>query len=375
MAVVPNPMRSAGVEAGPMPTAPRELHRRLPGYLPTALHSSDDLASELGVAEVLVKDESERFGLPAFKILGASWASYLVLQHRRSRPFDPWQTIGELRAQVADLGPLTLATATDGNHGRAVARVAAWLGLSSRICVPEGTVAARIDAIAGEGADVTITPGGYDGAVAEVAAWASDDTLVVSDTSWEGYTEPPVWIIDGYSTVFAEIDEQLAEQGRTLPNVVFVPVGVGAFIAAVVTRFRQPDAAARTARIVAIEPVDAACVLASAQAGRVVTLDGEQHSIMAGLNCATPSLVAWPRVSAGTDFFVTVTDYEAQEAMRALASVGIVSGESGAASLAGAWAMASAGELGPDDRLLLLSTEGATDPAAYDQIVTSRRRH
>jgi diaminopropionate ammonia-lyase len=368
LTVHPNPMRSRDVPVGPPPSEPRRFHQRLPGYSPTPLRSVDQLANKLGVAELWVKDESERLGLPAFKMLGASWATYLTLERQRGRPFVDWTTVDDLRDQVAELGPLTLATATDGNHGRAVARMARLLGLTARVRVPANTVKARIDAVAAEGAEVTVSTGNYDQAVAEVAAWASDTTLVVSDTSWDGYEDVPAWIIDGYSTIFAEIDEQLGAIDTALPTVVSVPVGVGAFASAAVTRFREHDAASST-RIVAVEPADAACVLASAQAGQLITLPGEQNSIMAGLNCGTPSAVAWPRLSAGIDWFVTVTDDDARDAMRDLAAVGVVAGESGAASLAGAGQLAVAGALRPDDRVLLLLTEGATDPDAYERIV------
>jgi diaminopropionate ammonia-lyase len=245
--------------------------------------------------------------------------------------------------------------------------MARLLGLAARIRVPAGTAAARIDAIASEGAEASVSTGNYDTAVAEVAGWASDTTLVVSDTSWEDYEEIPGWIIDGYSTVFVEIDEQLSCRGDAAPTAVFIPVGVGAFAAAAVDWLRRPGAS--PAHLFVVEPVDAACVLASARAGQVVTLPGAQRSIMAGLNCGTPSLAAWPRVSEGTDRFVTVDDDAARAAMRAFATAGIVAGESGAASLAGAVQAAEAGLLTPDDRVLLLSTEGATDPAAYEQVV------
>ncbi|CAN5769359.1 diaminopropionate ammonia-lyase [soil metagenome] len=360
-------MRGDDVPARERPCEPRRFHRRLPGYAVTPLRHINQLAGELGVALVWVKDESQRLGLPAFKMLGASWATYLALQRCRGREFEEWSTIDELRRQVGELGPLTLATATDGNHGRAVARMAALLGLGARIRVPAGTVEARVAAIAAEGAEVTLSDGGYDKAVAEVATWESPTTLVISDTSWEGYEDVPAWIIDGYSTIFAEVDEQLGAGGDSPPTVVVVPVGVGAFAASAVTWFGQPGAA--RVRIAMVEPVDAACMLASACAGEVVTLPGEQHSIMAGLNCGTPSPVAWPRVSAGADWFVTATDDDARAAMRSFAACGVVAGESGAASLAGAVQLAAAGHLRADDRVLLVSTEGATDPDAYVQIV------
>jgi diaminopropionate ammonia-lyase len=362
-----NPLRDQFLIGRQPAPSPRPFHRRLPGYAVTPLHSVGDLSESLGVATVWVKDEASRLGLPAFKMLGASWAIYRLLERVRGARFDEWESLDELVPQLARLGPLVLAAATDGNHGRAVARMARLLGLAARVRVPAGTVAARIDAIASEGAEVSVSPGNYDAAVAEVASWTSDTTLVVSDTSWEGYEEIPKWIIDGYSTIFAEVDEQLSLRGADAPTAVFVPVGVGAFAAAVVDWLRRPSV--RPARLFAVEPVDAACVLASAKAGGIVTLPGEQRSIMAGLNCGTPSQVAWPRVSAGTDCFVTVSDDAARSAMRAFAAAGIVAGESGAASLAGAVAAAEAGLLTPDDRVLLLSTEGATDPTAYEQVM------
>jgi len=416
-------MHRQGLVIPPVTEDVRRFHERLDGYVPTPLRRLDPLAEQLGVAEVWVKDEAWRLGLPAFKVLGASWATYRLLEQRRGATFEPWSSIADLRDRVAELAvgsgrsevktrfgtagapapspaalskalgprrsevktrfgtagapapspaalstaPLTLAAATDGNHGRAVARMAKLLGLTSRIRVPAGTVAARIDAIASEGAEVTVSDGGYDDAVAEVAAWADDTTLVVSDTSWEGYEQVPAWIIEGYSTIFAEVAEQFADAGSPGPTVVCVPVGVGAFAAATVGAYRRPDE--EPALVAAVEPVDAACVMASAVAGEVITLEGEQHSIMAGLNCGTPSPIAWPLVSQGVDVFVTVTDDEARAAMRALADVGVVSGESGAASYAGAVQLAAAGRLVASDRVLLLSTEGATDPVAYEQIV------
>ena len=278
--------------------------------------------------------------------------------------------MADLARQLDPLRPLTLATATDGNHGRAVARMAALLGFDARIRVPSGTVAARIEAIESEGATVSVSDGGYDDAVRESAAAADERTVVISDTSWEGYESVPGWVIDGYSTIFAEIDEQLAGAGLPAPTAVVVPMGVGAFAAAVVSHHRAPGAAPTT--LVGVEPTRAACILESAQAGRLVTLEGEQHSIMAGLNCGTPSPLAWPRVAGGIDWLVAVDDDQAREAMRALAAAGIESGESGAATLAGAAQLrADTGDdvLGPATTLLLLSTEGATDPVAYRAVV------
>ena len=268
-------------------TDPRAFHRRLPGYAPTPLHDAPALAEPLGLGRVTVKDESSRLGLPAFKILGASWATYRLLTTRLGHE-PAWRDLAELRAALAPLGALTLVTATDGNHGRAVARMASLLGYQARIFVPAGTVAARIDAIASEGATVTVVDGRYDDAVVAAAALATDDVLVVSDTSWPGYIDVPRWVIDGYATIFSEIDEQLGDLGAPPPDVVIVPMGVGALAAATV------EHAPSGATIVAVEPVDAACGLASMVAGHPVEVAGPHRSIMVGLNCGNVSILAWP---------------------------------------------------------------------------------
>ena len=297
--------------------------------------------------------------MPAFKILGASWAVYRLLVSMLGHE-PAWRTLDELRAALAPLGTLTLVAATDGNHGRAVARMASLLGYDARILVPAGTAAARIDAITSEGAQLTVVDGTYDDAVRASAALATDRALVVSDTSWDGYTEVPRTVIEGYSTIFAELDAQLAAP----PEVVVIPMGVGALLAAAVQHY------AARATIVSVEPVSAACGLQSAAAGHPVVVPGPHDSIMAGLNCGSVSPVAWPVVSRGVDVFVAVDDAAAEQAMRDLATVGIVAGETGAAALAGLGALAAARpDLVRDRRVLVLCTEGATDPRAYRRIV------
>jgi diaminopropionate ammonia-lyase len=349
---------------------PRAFHRRLPGYAPTPLHDAPALAAPLGLGRVSVKDESSRLGLPSFKILGASYATYRLLTSRLGHEPE-WHDVEELRVALAPLGAFTLVAATDGNHGRAVARMAALLGYRAHIFVPFGTAAARIDAIASEGATVTVVDGTYDDAVAASAALASADALVVSDTSWPGYTEVPRWVIDGYATIFSEVDEELAARRVALPDVVVVPMGVGALAAA------AAEHAPTGAAIVVVEPVDAACGLASAVAGHPAEVPGPHRSIMAGLNCGNVSIVAWPVIENGVAAFVTVADAAAENAMRALARVGIVAGETGAAALAGLHALAADGAaFGTTPELagrhaLVLCTEGATDPANYERIVAS----
>ncbi len=348
------------------------FHRRLPGYGPTPLLSVPALAERLGVGSVLVKAESNRFGLPAFKMLGASWAVYRTLCERLGADPEPWGDVDELAARFAPLRPFTLVAATDGNHGRAVARMARLLGFGARIFVPSGTTEARIAGIAGEGAEVGVVPGTYDAAVARSAEEEGPGAAVISDTSWPGYSDVPLRVIEGYSTMFSEIDDALSAAGHEQPDVLVVPVGVGALAAAAVQHVQGSPGAV----VVGVEPEDAACVTASALAGELVTLEGEQRSIMAGLNCGTPSPVAWPLVSRGVAGFVTIGDDWARRAVRELAAVGIEAGETGAAALGGLNAVHECGGTGPMQRflgptanLLVLVTEGASDPGAWRRIL------
>ncbi len=355
---------------------PRGFHASMPGYAPTPLRAAPVTAKALGVAEVLVKDESSRLGLPSFKVLGASWAVYRALLARLGATAEEIPTFAALHDAVAALRPLSLSAATDGNHGRAVAHMAALLGLDAAIYVPGNTVSARIEAIASEGATVTVVDGGYNDAIARSAQDASATCLVISDTSWEGYERVPAWVIEGYATVFAEIDDELA--GRPRPDMVAAPIGVGALAAAVVRHYWS---GAERPLIIGVEPTSAACVLESVAAGGIVTLDHPQDSIMAGLNCATPSLIAWPAVSRGIDAYLAVPDTRVPEAMRLLAADGIVAGETGAGGLAGMLALVqdaqmqearSALGLGGASRVLLLCTEGATDPEAYERLTAAQ---
>jgi diaminopropionate ammonia-lyase len=368
-------------QPSPPNRTPLAFHRRFAGYKATPLIDVPELAELLGIRQVLVKDESSRLGLPAFKILGASWAVYRTLQAdaaaSASGSFGPWSTLGELADQLAPLKPLTLATATDGNHGRAVARVAALLGFAARIFVPTGTAQSRIDAIAGEGASVEVVNGTYEDAVARAAREANARCLVISDTSWPGYEEVPRWIVEGYSTILWEIEDELARRRERNPDVFAVQFGVGALAAAVVRHYRVGKADERP-KILSVEPLHAACMLAAMEAGEIVTVPGPHDSIMAGLNCGRVSMVAWPVVSSGIDAFIAVKDERAREAMRALARAGIVAGETGAAGLAGLIELLTGADnanqrlalgINASTRALVIVTEGATDPQSYRSIV------
>lgn len=329
----------------PAPSTAIDFHRSLGGYAPTRLIELPEMAAEAGVGRVFAKDESTRLDLPAFKALGASWAIRRVLDEH------PPGT------------RLTIVTATDGNHGRAVARFAGLFGQSAAIYVPRGVHPAAVAAIEGEGARVVPIDGSYDEAVA-AAATASDAPghVLVQDTAWDGYERVPGWIVDGYDTLLAEVDDQLRQAGAGAPGLVLVPTGVGSLLQAVLAHYRSRSDPAATA-VVAVEPTAAACMPPSLAAGRPVTVD-TGTTCMAGLNCGTPSSLAWPYILRGLDAAVSVTDDESVGAAYDLADLGVAAGPCGAASLAALRSIVRGGHashlrLGPESTVVLLVTEGA----------------
>jgi diaminopropionate ammonia-lyase len=337
----------------------RDFHASMPGYRPTPLVELPVLAAELGVGALLVKDESDRLGLPAFKILGASWAVNCALSQRSG--FDaPAKSLIELRDRSA---PVTLVTATDGNHGRAVARMGALLGLAARIYVPAGTAEETVGTITSEGAKVVQTDLLYDDVVWAAASSTAGhpDDLLVQDTAWEGYEDIPRWIVDGYGTLFDEIAAQLGDRAVHL---VAVPTGVGSLLQAALQHYRAPALEVKPA-VLAVEPVTAACVTTSLAAGRPVHLDTSEPTIMAGLNCGSVSTIAWPAIRDGLDAGVAVTDDQATAAVHRLNELGVPAGPCGGASLAGVReALGDANHraaltITPDSVLVLISTEGA----------------
>jgi diaminopropionate ammonia-lyase len=318
------------------------------GYAPSELRDAPELASAMGVRRVLLKVETERFGLPAFKILGASWAAERLLEGR-------------------DTEGMTLVTATDGNHGRAVARVARLRGVAAHILVPAGTAQARIDGIASEDAHVEVFDGSYDEAVERAASMADDTHVVLSDTSWPGYEDVPRWVVEGYETIFREADEQL--EGET-PDVAFIPIGVGSL--AVAAAKHWPDA---PPKLVGLEPDSAACALESIRAGEPVTVPGPHESIMAGLNAGTVSQLAWPVLRDRFDAFCAIDDSWAEDGIRQLAAIGVEAGEVSGGTVGAALAVCADSEaraalgIGEDSSLFLLLTEGLTDPESWARIV------
>jgi diaminopropionate ammonia-lyase len=367
--VVPSPPGRVGRTQGP---SPRAFHRRLPGYSPTPLLRLPSVARDLGLAELVVKDESERLGLPSFKMLGASWAAYRALCERLGAEPE-WDDIQQLPRAFEPLHPLTLITATDGNHGRALARFATFAGVDAHVLVPAGTAEARIEAIRSEGATVELVRGSYEDAVERAAEADQGTHLVVSDTSWEGYERIPAWVIEGYDTIFLEIEQQLDDKEMATPDVVVVPIGVGALGAAAAAFAERIWHDGRPA-LLGVEPTSAACVLVSVARGEITEVPGPHTSIMAGLNCGLPSRLAFPRVRDRFAAFVAISDPRAAAALITLAGEGIVAGETGAAALGGLVAALDldAGGvlgLGSGSSVLLLLTEGATDPVSYERIV------
>jgi diaminopropionate ammonia-lyase len=319
----------------------RRFHESMPDYTVTPLIPLPSVAAALGVRTVLLKDESLRLGLPAFKMLGASWAVHRALG----------STVRDGRR---------LVTATDGNHGRAVARMAKLLGLPATIVVPVGVSERAIALIRDEGADVRVIDVPYDEAVRQAAklAEADPDALLVQDTSWPGYEDVPRWIVDGYATLFDEAAEQAAKLDAGI-DLVVVPAGVGSLAhAAVLFGNSCPGC-----RIVAVEPDVADCLRASLAAGAPTTVPTGETS-MAGLNCGTPSYLAWPDLQRGLAGAVVVDDAAAADAINDLAALGVDSGPCGAASLAALRVLATEPArsrlgLSRDSSVMLLNTEGS----------------
>lgn len=363
----------------------RKFHRQIPGYKMTPLKALPNLAALIGVGGIWVKDESQRLSLNAFKILGGSFAVYRVIKQTLGLSGDV--SYAELTAPTMRerLSHIVLASATDGNHGKGLAWAAKQLGCPCMIYVHKDTSQARIDAIAANGADVRVIDGNYDDAVRQCSRDAeANGWQVVSDTSWDGYEDVPAWVMQGYTTMFTEAQEQLAAQGISKPTHVFVQAGVGALAAATIGFYHKLFGAEQPISIV-VEPANAACLYESAKAndGTPHTVYGDLNTIMAGLACGEPSPIAWKVLRDCADAFVAAPDYVAAKGMRVYAvpldgDPFIVSGESGAVTLGAlmyameyppAQVLRAALKLGPDSQVLLINSEGNTDPEYFRQVV------
>lgn len=348
------PKTSIPATQGSLPV--KNFHERLPSYAATPLVSLEDLAKELGVRGVFVKDESIRLGLPSFKILGASWGTYRAITSRLKLGQD---TDLEVLSDEARKHSIKLLAATDGNHGRAIARMGKLLKIEVDIFVPSDLDEYTQNLIASEGAKVTVVEGDYDFAIERAnqeSSW-SENALLVQDTAFEGYEEIPSWIVEGYSTMLHELDTQLASQDAK-PTTIVTPVGVGSLAHAVVTHAKADD---RGTTVLTVEPDTAACLHKSLKAGTRTPLTTSK-TIMSGLNCGTVSSTAWTILHSGVDASVTISDYESDQAVKYLASHGISAGPCGSAALAALQHVAttnpSAINLNPDSVIVLLCTEG-----------------
>ena len=365
----------------------RAFHKSFPQYDRTPLTALEHMAEFLGLGRLYVKDESYRFGLNAFKVLGGSYAMARFIAKETGRDVSelPYSvlTSEELKKEF---GQATFFTATDGNHGRGVAWAANRLGQQAVVHMPKGTTRARLENIAREGAQVDIQELNYDDCVRLAAREAAETPrgVIVQDTAWEGYEEIPSWIMEGYGTMAMEAGEQLNEQGCERPTHVFVQAGVGSLAGAVVGYFTNlyPD---NPPTFVVVEADVAACLYKGAAAGdgkpRIV--DGDMQTIMAGLACGEPNTISWDILKNHVKVFIAAPDWVAAKGMRMLAApikgdAPITSGESGAAPFGALAAMMTMEEyadlrndigLDENSKVLLFSTEGDTDPDRYKNIV------
>ena len=353
----------------------RDFHKTIPGYAPTPLISMKDTAKELGVGKIWVKDESKRFSLNAFKVLGGSYAMGRLLSDRLGleQPDFSLLTAPEIREK---LGEITFVTATDGNHGRGVAWSAAQFRQNSVVYMPFGSAAERLENIRALGSEAEIIGGNYDDAVRLAAKQAEEQGwLLVQDAAWEGYEDIPRWIMEGYCTMGLEILEQLDD----IPTHIFLQAGVGSMAGAMAGLFTAGLKEKPT--IIIVEPNKADCIFRTAQAddGQLHTVTGSMDTIMAGLACGEPCSLGWEVLKNTASHFLSCPDSAAAFGMRILGNPAgedqrIISGESGASAFGCAAAILTdpnlhrirdALGLGADSRLLFLSTEGDTDRANY----------
>lgn len=361
----------------------RRFHEGFPEYQATPLIALEDLARRMGVAAIHVKDESCRFGLNAFKVLGGSYAIGNCIAKKLGGGLEGLPLRELLNGNAnGKLRGLTFATATDGNHGRGVAWTAHRLGMKSVVYMPKGSAAERLANIRALGAEASITDLNYDDTV-RLARTESEKNgwILMQDTAWQGYEEIPGLIMEGYTTMAAEAFEQL---GGRLPTHVFLQAGVGSMAAAVAAYFAAVGGEDRPT-VVIVEPDQADCFYRTAAAddGELHAVTGEMRSIMAGLCCGEPSPLAWEILRDYADGFVSMPDAVAARGMRVLGNPfgkdpRVISGESGAAAFGAAIEILTNPEhvqlreklcLNENSRILCFSTEGDTDRENYRRIV------
>ena len=368
-------------------TKANEFHKSFPQYSVTPLQKLSALASYLGVKGIYCKDESYRFGLNAFKVLGGSYAMgrYIAKELVRDISQLPYNVLSSDKLRE-EFGQATFFTATDGNHGRGVAWAAKRLGQKAVVRMPKGTTKTRFDNIAKEGAEVTIEEVNYDDCVRMAAAEAAktEHGIIVQDTAWAGYEEIPSWIMQGYGTLVLEADKQLKKNGVDRPTHVFVQAGVGSLAGAVVGYFAHKYKENPPVMVVC-EASAADCLYRSAvQAdGNLVNVTGDLQTIMAGLACGEGNTIGWDILKNHVTVFASCPDWMSAKATRIYANPlendpHIISGESGSVPLGLAYTalhdedakdLKEALKLDENSNILVISTEGDTDPVRYREIV------
>ena len=362
--------------------AVREFHRSFPMYASTPLAQLPETAKALGIGKIYVKDESHRFGLNAFKVLGGSYAIGNYLAKKLGKPLSEtgYHVLTAPETREA-LGHLTFITATDGNHGRGVAWTASTLGQRSVVHMPKGSAPERLQNIRAAGAEADIIDGNYDDAVRLSRKEARENGwVIVQDTSWEGYEEIPGWIMQGYCTMGLEAYEQLPQK----PTHIFLQAGVGSMAGTIAALFASIYQEERP-RVIVVEPNNADCFYRTAKAddGQLHAVTGDLKTIMAGLACGEPCSLAWEILRDCADHFIAFPDWAAAKGMRILGNpLGkddrVISGESGASGFGCMAAILTEPsladikqELGLEEtsRVLFFSTEGATDRENYRRIV------
>lgn len=365
----------------------RKFHESFPQYTVTPLRELNGMAKELGLGGMYVKDESYRFGLNAFKVLGGSFAMARYIAEETGKPIAEvnydYLTSESLKE---DFGTATFFTATDGNHGRGVAWAANKLGQKAVVLMPKGSTKPRFDNIAKEGATVTIEEVNYDECVrmANAMAEKTQHGVMVQDTAWDGYEKIPAWIMQGYGTMASEAAEQLEAFGTERPTHIFIQAGVGSLAGAVQGYFanKYKD---NPPTVVVMEADTAACLYKGAMAkdGKPRIVDGDLVTIMAGLACGEPNTISWDILKNHAGFFVACPDWVSARGMRLLGAPvkgdeRVISGESGAVGMGLISTLMQNSDyadlrdaigLSKDSKVLMFSTEGDTDPENYKKIV------
>ncbi|KAH6851433.1 tryptophan synthase beta subunit-like PLP-dependent enzyme [Alternaria rosae] len=355
-----NPSASTWQHTGPSTNPSVEpFHRSLPDYAITPLIPLPDLAQQLGLGHVLLKDESTRLGLPAFKILGASWAIHVALTKKCSLPITA--TLDELGAAARKEG-VELVTCTEGNWGRAVSRMAKYLGVKAIIFVPDFMDEATQEKIRSEGATVIVVDGDYDFSILKAKEEAEKGGMLVMDVSWEGYDEIPEWVVEGYITMLTETDKQLKDMDINPLTHAIAAVGVGSWAQAVTMHYKA-SSLVQPATIITVEPDTAASLKTSLEKGKITPIQ-TGHTICNGMNCGTTSTTAWEVLRKGVDVSVTVRDIDVHNDLRYLHTQEIKNGPCGAATMTALKKVCGdvkmKRELGLDERsvVVLFSTEG-----------------